>query len=277
MAQFTTSDGLNLHYEDEGDGQPVLCLAGLTRNSMDFKFLMPFLSRKRVIRLDYRGRGNSDYDPEFMNYSIPREALDAVELLDHLDIESANLIGTSRGGLIAMVLACSNPDRLRGVVLNDIGPDIAAVGLERIIEYVGKVPDFNDFDEAAERLHTVYMKDFPDVPQSRWRLQAEMMWTQEEGGGLGLRYDAKLRDAMIAQAAAAPSPDLWPLFDELAKFPLAVIRGENSDLLSAETFVEMQKRAPKMFAATVPNRGHVPFLDEAEALTAIKWLLEETE
>ena len=130
----------------QGHGQPVLCLAGLTRNSADFGFLTPHLSGCRVICMDYRGRGQSDHAPDFMSYNILREGQDAVELLDHLGIDRVTLIGTSRGGLIAMALGHTAHDRLAGVVLNDIGPEVTTIGIERIMDYVGREPDLPDLD-----------------------------------------------------------------------------------------------------------------------------------
>lgn len=274
MPKFTTSDGIALHYEDEGQGAPVLCLAGLTRNSTDFTYLVPHLSGNRLIRMDYRGRGQSGTPDDFMSYNILREGLDAIELLDHLGLENVTLIGTSRGGLIAMALSLTNPGRLNGVVLNDIGPEVTDAGIQRIMDYVGKEPPFANLDAAAEALKSGHAGDFPGVALSRWREQAEFMWSDKPGGGVALRYDARLRDALIGQAGVGEAPDLWQLFDGLANLPLATIRGANSDLFSAETFEKMQARHPGMIAVTVPDRGHVPFLDEPEALTAIKTLLE---
>jgi pimeloyl-ACP methyl ester carboxylesterase len=275
MARFTTSDGLSLYYADEGTGQPVLCLAGLTRNSADFQFVLPHLAGCRVIRPDYRGRGQSDYAPDPMTYSILHEARDAVELLDHLGLDRVTLIGTSRGGLIAMALAHLYPGRLAGVVLNDIGPEVAGPGLDRIMDYVGKEPDLPDLDAAARALAHVSATGFPNVPLARWRAQAGAMYYEKPGGGLGLRYDARLRDALVGQAGAGDAPDLWQMFDAFGGLPLATIRGANSDLLSPGTFQEMQDRHPGMIAATVPDRAHVPFLDETQSLTAIRALLEQ--
>lgn len=275
MPRFTTSDGVGLHYEDQGSGAPVLCLAGLTRNSTDFTYLLPHLADYRVIRMDYRGRGQSDYAEDFMSYSILREGQDAVELMDHLGLETVTLIGTSRGGLIAMALSVTHPGRLKAVVLNDIGPEVTTAGIERIMDYVGKEPPFADLDAAAVALQAGHAEGFPDVPLARWREQAEFMWTNKPGGGVGLRYDAKLRDALIGQAGVGEAPDLWQLFDGLRDLPLATIRGENSDLFAAETLQKMQDRHPGMITATVPDRGHVPFLDEPEALGAIQTLLEQ--
>ena len=274
MPRFTTSDNLSLHFEDDGHGPAILCLSGLTRNATDFTYLMPHLSNYRVIRMDYRGRGKSDYAQDYMSYNILREGLDAIELLDHLNIPEVTLIGTSRGGLIAMALSVTNPGRLKAVVLNDIGPEVAPIGIERIMDYVGKTPPFADLDAAAQALAKGHAGDFPGVPLSRWRAQAEFMWDNAPGGGISIRYDPKLRDAMIGQAGAGEAPDLWQLFDGLKPLPVAAIRGANSDLLSPDTFTRMQARHPTMIAATVPDRGHVPFLDEPEALTAIHTLLE---
>jgi len=274
MPRFETSDGLSLHYADEGGGPPVLCLAGLTRNSEDFSFLAPHLSHTRLIRMDYRGRGRSDYPEDYTTYNILREAQDTAELLDHLEIDGITLIGTSRGGLVGMALSVCHPGRLNGVVLNDIGPEVATPGLERIMDYVGKEPPLPDLDTAAEALKSGHEGGFPGVPLSRWRAQAEFMWYEKPEGGLGLRYDARLRDALTGQAGAGESADLWALFDGLKDRPLAVIRGANSDLLTQETVEKMQVKHSGLIAATVPDRGHVPFLDEPEALSAINALLE---
>lgn len=275
MARVTAADGTGLHYEDAGAGQPVLCLAGLTRNGDDFGFLLPHLDGCRVIRMDYRGRGRSDpADP--MSYTILQEAEDAVLLLDHLGLPRVTVIGTSRGGLVAMVLAQFHPDRLAGVVLNDIGPEVAEAGLARIMDYVGREPELPDLETAAGALAHVHAAGFPGVPLERWRDQAAAMFYERPGGGLGLRYDARLREALIGQAGAGEAPDLWQMFDALKAIPTAAIRGENSDLLSPETFREMQARHPGLIAATVPDRAHVPFLDEPEALAAIETLLERS-
>lgn len=277
MPHFTTSDGLSLFYRDEGDGPPVLCLAGLTRNSADFTWLAPHMSDARLIRLDYRGRGQSDHAPDPKTYSIPREGQDAIELLDHLGLERAVIIGTSRGGLIAMMLAATHRDRLAGVVLNDIGPELSDAGLSRIMDYVGTAPPFPDLDSAARALMQGHAADFPGVPYDRWRQQAEFMWFEQPEGGIGLRYDPRLREALANPDDAGGAPDLWPLFDMLAGLPLASIRGANSDLFSIDCQARMQARNPGMIATVVPDRGHVPFLDEPQALEAIRAVLKDAE
>lgn len=269
MPKFTTSDGLSLHYTDEGEGLPVLCLAGLTRDGRDFDFVSPHLNSVRLIRLDYRGRGKSDWGHP-ATYQIPIEGRDAVELLDHLGIEKTAILGTSRGGLIAMVMAATVKDRLLGVALNDIGPEIAPEGLEVIKDYLGRTPALRTHADVAAARERV-MTGFVDVPKSRWIEEAERLF-HETDDGLTLTYDAKLRDAVLDNGAQ-PAPDLWPLFDALAGLPLACIRGANSDLLAPETFNEMKKRRPDMIAVEVPGRGHIPFLDEPQSLDALhRWL-----
>jgi pimeloyl-ACP methyl ester carboxylesterase len=269
MPRFETSDGLSLFYRDEGDGLALLCLAGLTRDGRDFDFVAPHLEGVRVIRLDYRGRGQSDWGPH-ETYNIPVEARDALELLDHLGIERAAVLGTSRGGLIAMVLAATAKDKLIGVALNDIGPEIAEPGLKVIEAYLGRRPAQKTLAEVAQRRAEV-MTGFEDVPQSRWMEEAERLFVQT-ADGLDLTYDPKLREAVLG-GGAQPAPDLWPLFDALAGLPLCALRGRNSDLLTVECFAEMQRRRPDTIAVDVAGRGHIPFLDEPESLEALqRWL-----
>lgn len=269
MPKFTTSDGVSLHYTDEGEGLAVLCLAGLTRDGRDFDFVAPHLSNLRLIRLDYRGRGQSDWaDPS--TYQIPVEARDTVELLDHLGVDRAAILGTSRGGLVAMVLAATAKDRLIGVALNDVGPEIDPRGIEVIKAYLGRTPALSSHAEVAEAREKA-MTGFANVPKSRWLEEAQRLF-YETNDGLSLTYDPKLRDAVL-DTGAQPAPDLWPFFDAFAGLPLACLRGANSDLLSAETFGEMKARRPDMIAVEIPDRGHIPFLDEPESLDALRrWL-----
>ncbi|WOI55778.1 alpha/beta hydrolase [Palleronia sp. LCG004] len=267
MPDFTTSDGLRLHYEDRGEGTAILCLSGLTRNSTDFDYVAPHLSG-RVIALDYRGRGKSDW-AESDSYSVPVEARDALELLDHLELPRAAILGTSRGGLIAMLIAATAKDRLTGVCLNDIGPEIAPEGIAAIMDYIGRAPEQATLAEAAA-IRSGLMAGFEEVPQSRWIDEVAKHYVEGENG-LTINYDPGLADAVRA-GGAEPAPDMWPLFDALEGLPLAAIRGRNSNLLSPETFAEMQRRRPDMIAVEVPGRGHVPFLDEPEALDALaRW------
>jgi pimeloyl-ACP methyl ester carboxylesterase len=270
MPSFTSADGLTLHYTDEGEGLPVIALAGLTRNGADFDHVAPHLP-VRLIRPDYRGRGQSDWaDPA--TYTIPQEAADVLVLMDHLGLEKAAILGTSRGGLIAMMLAATAKDRLLGVALNDIGPEIAAKGLDVIKDYIGRNPAQKTYAEAAEARAKLWTH-FTGVPRERWLAEVQAHYRQTPDGLL-IRYDPKLRDAVLA-SGAQPTPDLWPLFDALADLPLALIRGANSDLLTQATADEMSRRRPDMIRADIAGRGHVPFLDEPDAVDALHQWLEK--
>ena len=265
MRRFDAPDGTDLAYRDEGEGRAVLCLPGLTRDSRDFDYLAPHLAGVRLVRLDPRGRGASDRaDPS--TYTVPHEARDALALLDHLGIDRAAILGTSRGGLLAMTLAVAAPDRLAGACLVDIGPVIAPEGLDAIMGYLGRRPPHATIEEAVAARPAV-MRGFEGVPAARWRQEVEKFVVVTEDG-LDIPYDPRLRDAVV-EAGAQPVPDLWPLFEALPR-PLAALRGANSDLLSSETFAEMRRRRPDMIAAEVPGRGHVPFLDEPESLEVIR-------
>lgn len=276
---FEAPDGRRLAYRDTGGGGPaVLCLAGLTRNAGDFAGLAAHLApRYRVVRLDSRGRGSSEWAQNpVAEYTVPVEAGDALALLDHLAISRAAVIGTSRGGVLGMVLGASAPARIAGLVLNDIGPVIEERGLAAIMGYLGVEPAADSFEAAAAGLERAMGAAFPDLPPERWLGLARTLYRDEDGRPR-LSYDARLRQAVEAAMAAADEAgagDLWGLFDALAALPVLAIRGENSDILSPETLAEMARRRPDMAHVTVPNRGHVPFLDEPEAAAAIDEFLE---
>ncbi|WP_300059452.1 alpha/beta hydrolase [uncultured Roseobacter sp.] len=271
MSFFRTSDKLSLYYTDEGAGLPVLCLAGLTRTTRDFDYVTPHLNGVRLIKMDYRGRGKSDWDTDWKNYALPVECRDVIELLDHLELDQVAVIGTSRGGLNAMGLAMGAKARLLGVALNDIGPVIEPEGLAFISGYLGRAPAAKTLVDAARAMETTYT-GFTDVPFSRWMEEAEKHFEQTTKG-LQITYDPRLRDAVEAVGAQA-APDLWPYFDALEDLPLACIRGEASNLLSRDTLAEMQRRRPDMIAVTVHGRGHIPFLDEPEAVAALQTWIE---
>ena len=278
MPYFKTGDGLSLYFEDtgpKGSGQTLLCLAGLTRNCRDFDPLKPHFDNLRVIVMDYRGRGKSDYDPEYHNYNILREGRDAFELLDHLGVARTAVLGTSRGGLVAMAMAASDKARLTGVILNDVGPVVHSVGIAKIMEYLGVEPQAADYDSCAQSMFATMKGQFPDVPVEVWRRQAEAQFRQEDGA-LKLRYDAHLRRAILEGAASDSIPDLWLFFEALRGVPLGLIHGENSEVLHIDTVTDMKKRRPDMIVADIPNRGHVPFLDEPESLTVIRDILGAT-
>lgn len=269
--RFTASDGAGIAYTDEGKGMPLLCLSGLTRNGSDFDYMLPHLPPGwRVIRMDYRGRGASDWTGA-ATYTVPREGKDAVELLDHLGIGRAAVLGTSRGGLIGMFLAATARDRLAGLCLNDVGPRLDMGGLARIKDYVGRNPAAKTV-EAFARVLPLGNPGMDNVPESRWLEEAQRHALPDGKGGLKINYDPALRDSFLA-AFEGPPPDLWPLFQACAGLPLALIRGANSDLLTAAQATEMRAARPDMIFAEVPDRAHIPFLDEPESVAALHaWL-----
>jgi pimeloyl-ACP methyl ester carboxylesterase len=268
VAHVTAPDGARLAYLDEGQGLPLLCLAGLTRSMADFDYLQPHLPPLRLIRMDYRGRGASDWTGA-ATYTVQQEALDVIALLDHLGVDRAAILGTSRGGLIGMVLGASARGRVLGLCLNDVGPEIGRDGLTRIFDYVGRNPAGKTHQDHARRL--ALTPGFAHVPMSRW-LDEARKHAVETPDGLRIPYDPTLREAFLA-AFDGPPVDLWPLFDALAGLPLALIRGANSDLLTADTADRMRTRRPDMAFAEVPDRAHIPFLDEPKALALIRTFL----
>lgn len=268
MQRFPAEDGAMLAYRDEGAGLPLLCLPGLTRTMADFDYLIPHLPPLRLIRMDYRGRGESDWTGP-ATYTVEQESRDALRLMDHIGVSKAAILGTSRGGLIGMVLGAVARDRVLGLCLNDVGPEIARNGLTRIFDYVGRNPAGGTHQGYAERLSR--SPGFDGVPMSRWLEEARKL-AVETPNGLRLPYDPALREAFL-KAFEGPPVDLWPLFDTLAGLPLALIRGANSDLLTMETVEKMRARRPDMDFAEVPDRAHIPFLDEPETVVLIRGFL----
>jgi len=266
---FPAEDGARLAYRDDGAGLPLLCLPGLTRSMADFDYLIPHLPPVRLIRMDYRGRGESAWTGP-ATYTVEQEGKDALRLLDHLGVAKAAILGTSRGGLIGMVLGAVARDRVLGLCLNDVGPEIARDGLARISDYVGRNPAGGTVAGYADRLSR--SPGFDGVPMTRWLDEARKL-AVETRDGLRLPYDPALREAFLA-AFDGPPVDLWPLFDTLAGLPLALIRGANSDLLTPETAQKMCARRPDMDFAEVPARAHIPFLDEPEAVALIRSFLK---
>lgn len=266
---FQAADNARLAYKDQGEGLAVLCLSGLTRNMRDFDYLAPHLPDIRLIRMDYRGRGQSDWTGAD-TYTVQQEGADALALLDHLGVDRAAIIGSSRGGLIGMYLAAVARDRLLGLCLNDVGPVLEVEGLRAISDYIGQPPAAKTLEDVATQLEQ-NRTGFGPIPKERWLDEARHQY-RETADGVALRYDPALRDSYLA-AMEALEGDAWPLFDLLAGLPLALIHGAGSDLLGTAAVAEMRKRRPDMIYAKVPERGHIPFLDEPESLTAIRaWL-----
>ena len=277
MQHFHAKDGRRLAYRDSGgEGRPVLCLGGLTRNGRDFDCIARRLAgRFRVIRLDSRGRGASEHaaDP-LAEYAVPTEASDGLALLDHLAIPRTAIIGTSRGGILAMSIAAGRPGLVSALVLNDVGAVIEMGGLLRIMVGLGRPPRADSFEAAAEQLMRENARGFPDVPLERWIEHARAIYDEKEGRPV-LAYDPKLRFAVGAAIEGQTDRlSLWPLFEALDTVPILVIRGENSDILTAETVAAMRAHRPDLGCVEVAGRGHAPFLDEPEAISAIESFLE---
>jgi pimeloyl-ACP methyl ester carboxylesterase len=273
----TAPDGLKLYVRSYGSpiarGFPVVCLPGLARTSVDFHELATALSGdpahpRRVIALDYRGRGRSEYDRNWENYSLAVELADVSAVLTALGIAPAVFIGTSRGGLLTMLLAVLRPAAIAGAVLNDIGPVIEPQGLMRIRGYVGKLPQPRDYKEGADVLRRLFAGQFPDLDANDWHAYARRTW-KDENGKLVVDYDVKLAKTLEGTDLERPLPSMWDQFNALGRVPLMVIRGAKSDLLSAATVSAMLDRRPDMAVIEVPNQGHAPLLGDPELLRRI--------
>jgi pimeloyl-ACP methyl ester carboxylesterase len=263
----SAQDGLNLHVLEFGSRgsrrTPVMCLPGFSRTAEDFRTLAEALARedRRVLALDSRGRGRSQFDNDPNNYSLPVELADLISVLTALEAIPAILIGSSRGGLLIMLLAAQRPTMLAGAILNDIGPVIETRGLLRIKGYVGKLPTPRSFAEGAEILRKLSEDQFPKLTEADWLTAARCTWC-EDGDGLVLTYDPRLADAFAAFSPDAAPPPVWEQFDALAHVPLMVVRGANSDILSAQTVAAMRERRGTMESLEVPDQGHTPLLAE---------------
>ncbi len=270
---ITAPDGLKLHVRCYGPGaankRTVVCLPGLARTSADFEALANALSRdgRRVLALDYRGRGLSDYDkPE--NYTLAVELADVLAILTALEATPAIFIGTSRGGLITMLAAAVHPSAIAAAVLNDIGPVIETQGLIRIKGYVGKLPGPKNFADGAEVLQRLFGRHFPRLAPDDW-LSAAHRTFKEEHGRLVPTYDVRLAETLGSIDPETALPSMWAQFDALAPVPVLVIRGANSDLLSPATVAAMQARHPNLEAFEVPDQGHAPLLADDDTIARI--------
>jgi len=270
---FTSKDGLRLHMKDWGAASPalpVVCLPGLSRTAADFDALAARLSpTRRVVALDYRGRGLSDRDPDWKHYDLLVENIDILTVLEAAGIEAAIFVGTSRGGLHTMLLTGTRPQLLRAVVLNDIGPVLDVEGLRRIQSYVGKLPRPTSWAGAVEVAKRNMGAHFTGLSEADWEAYARQTF-EETQAGFAPRYDAAIMKAFAQMDLDKPIPALWPQFEALAPVPVLAIRGENSDLLSPQTLAEMARRHPHFEAMTVPGQGHAPLLRDEPTLARIE-------
>jgi pimeloyl-ACP methyl ester carboxylesterase len=247
---------------------PVLCLPGLTRNSRDFEVLAAQLSRRhKVLAADLRGRGRSAWDTNSTHYELSTYVRDAWTLLDSMGIDRCVVIGTSLGGLMAMTMGAMEPQRVAGVVLNDIGPEVEQAGLRRIAGYVGQLRAVRDWTEAIAQTKSIYGLALPGLTEKQWEHYARCGYRENDGGVPVPDYDPSI--AEVFRRSTAPGPDLWPLFRQLAGVPMLAIRGGLSDILSLGTLNRMIREKANLSHVTLPHRGHAPLLDEPECLMKI--------
>lgn len=284
---ISASDGLRLHFRDYGSpldpGLPVICLPGLTRSAADFDPLASALAggfagnrRRRVLALDYRGRGLSDYDPDWKNYSLPIENDDILSVLTAAGVERAVFVGTSRGGLHVMLLSATRPSVIAGAVLNDIGPVLEPQGLARIRSYVGKLPQPKSEADAIDLTKRLMSEQFKGLSEADWALYARLTYA-DDAGRFGVRYDQKLMKTIESIDLEQPAPALWAQFNGLRDVPLLAIRGGNSDLFSPETLAEMARRHPNCETYIVDGQGHPPLLIDAASIHRIAAFVAQTE
>ena len=275
-AFYKSSDGLKLYYRDFGadnPGTPIICLPGLTRNNRDFEDLANYLSdRRRVITTDLRGRGFSEHDPEWKNYHPLTYVNDVWTLLDHLDIEKIAVIGTSLGGLCAMVMSATQNDRVAGAVMNDIGPEINPAGVARVQEYTGRIPPVTSWDEAVEQTKMIYGDWLPGLSDADWQKMAWRAYREDENGVPRLDIDNNIGEAV--RQVGPQKGDPWALFESFGDKPVTLLWGVMSDILTEDIIEKMVERKPDLNVVPVANRGHVPLLDEPESIAAIDAFLE---
>jgi len=261
-----------------GQGMPVICMHGLSRNSADFEVIAAHLSeRYRVIAVDQRGRGRSGWDTEPANYSPALYVQDMFKLMGDLGIARAALIGTSMGGIMAMIMAMIAPQAVIGMVINDVGPEIDVAGLERIKSYVGKSPPIRSWADAAARAKQTNDVAFPDYSDDDWLAFARRTYHVDDAGIPVSSYDPGISGAFDPGGPVVAPPDMWGIWETLKEIPVLGVRGGLSDLLSEATFGRMLETHPGMRAVTLANRGHAPMLDEPEAVSAIDAFLADLE
>ena len=273
---WTSGDGLKLHFRDypgRSDRPPLLCLPGLTRNARDFADLAQRLAGEwRVLCPDLRGRGDSAYAKDSASYNPVQYADDLELLLADQAIDRFVAIGTSLGGILTMLLAARRPERIAGALLNDIGPDLNPVGLARIRDYVGQARSYPTWMHAARAVEETQALAFPDYTASDWLAMAKRVMVLGGNGRIVFDYDMKIADAFAAPVSE-PAADLWPALLALDGPPVTLLRGELSDVLTADAHQQMAQRLPGAEAVTVLRVGHAPMLDEPAAVAALDRLL----
>ncbi len=266
-----------VEWGDPHNPRVLVCVHGLTRCGRDFDFLARSLCDEyRVVCPDTVGRGQSDWLRDSQYYAVPQYVADMMVLLARLDVESIDWLGTSMGGLIGMGLAAQAETPIRKLILNDVGPVIAAAALGRIGEYLANPPEFDSI-EAAEAYIRAVGAPFGNLSAAQWRQLTESVVKKSAlAGRLALRYDPGIAAPFLAAAQSqGPGQDveLWPLYDAI-RCPTCVIRGEHSDLLSRDTVAAMRERGPRPCSVEVAGVGHAPmFLNDAQIALVRDFLL----
>ena len=273
---WLSRDGLELYARDyeaaAGAARlPVVCLHGLTRNSSDFELLAPQLAAevRRVIVPDVRGRGKSARSPDAGRYAVPTYARDLLALLDALGIGRAIFVGTSMGGLITMAIGGLRRRVIAAAVLNDVGPEIAQEGIDRITGYAGKAEAIQNWDEASAYMQKIMADAFPQGGRADWDLMARRSFRTKADGSLELDYDPEIRKPLSDQPIKRSTWIAWWLFRRLARRPVLLMRGELSDLVTAAIAAKMQRSAPSITVAEIAGVGHAPMLSEPDAEKAL--------
>lgn len=273
---WTSGDGLKLHFRDypgRADRPPLLCLPGLTRNARDFADVAQRLAGEwRVLCPDLRGRGDSAYAKDPASYNPEQYTGDLELLLADQAIDRFVAIGTSLGGILTMLLAARAPERIAGALLNDVGPELAPAGLARIRDYVGQARSYPTWMHAARAVEETQAQAFPDYAPSDWLAMAKRVMVLGGNGRIVFDYDMKIADAFAAPNSG-PAADLWPALLALSGAPLTLLRGELSDVLTADAHHRLAQRLPGAEAVTVSRVGHAPMLNEPEAVAALERLL----
>ena len=270
--RVSTFDNLSLYIRDYGnplDGRPPLfCLGGLTRNSKDFDSLAERYSAdgRRVICPDYRGRGQSQYDPNWRNYDPRIYIRDIQDMLAALNVHRVVVVGTSLGGILGMGMAAAMPTALQAVVMNDVGPVVETEGLDFIIDYIKEDRPHDDWDAAVETIKRM-LPNLTFQDDDIWLRMAQNTFRECEDGKLRFDWDVDIAKPLLAPDYEIP--DMWPLFRALKDIPALVLRGAESDILSRECFSEMQTVKPDLLAVEIPRAGHVPTLAEPESRAAL--------
>lgn len=272
---WESDDGLKLHaydYPSDSGKTPVICVPGLTRNARDFQHLgAEFPGARRIIMLDLRGRGMSEYSKDSSTYNPKQYVSDIIMLMDELKISKAIFFGTSLGGIVTMIMAKMHPERVAGALLNDIGPELDQQGLDRIASHVGQGRSFDTWAHAARDMAENNSDIFPDFTLKDWIAFAKKLYRMNSSGRVKLDYDMKIAEPFSSKGGGSGA--LWNAVENMKDIPTLILRGELSDLFSERVAREMLEKMDKAELVTVPRVGHAPTLEEPASLDAIHQLL----